>query len=324
MNKAVKKEEKKEEKKKRKEAKQKENKQVRGKSRERGTRQGREQSISHTDNATLLASNNDGLEELVLLVLFVARLDGGNGIHALLALAEDHALEGNLVSLPPLVAVHGVVATDDGGNVTKANLARRGNQLLKVGGTRLGVRVAAVAKGVDVDLGDSDLLGGPEEGIQVGLLRVLDLQLVPVGHIRGGSWATRKAADPSKYCSTHHAAVRHQTTEVKLSLALGHLQRLLDGGVLAKLALLDGLVDADNVLPHDTTGADVQVADLGVSHEAFGQADGERRGLELGEARLAQRELVHDRGLGGGNGIAILGGLLRGNAPAVNHDCRTV
>ena len=103
---------------------------------------------------------------------------------------------------------------------------------------------------------------------------------------------------------------------------LGRLKHLLDLGLAGELALADGLVDADDVLPHHTPGTNVQVADFRVAHQALGQADGERRGFELGEAGGALGQLVHDGGLGGGDGIAVLGGLLRGDAPAVNHDCR--
>lgn len=103
--------------------------------------------------------------------------------------------------------------------------------------------------------------------------------------------------------------------------ASGALKRLLDRLVGVELALLDGLVDADDVLPDDATGANVQVADLGVAHQALGQSDRQRRGLELGEARLALGELVHDGGLGGRNGVAILGALVGRDAPAINDNC---
>lgn len=101
------------------------------------------------------------------------------------------------------------------------------------------------------------------------------------------------------------------------------LERLLDNLVVGQLPLLDGLVDADNVLPDDTSGSDVQMADLGVAHQALGQADGEGGGLELGEAIGVVGQAVHDRRLGIGDGVAILGALVRGNAPAINDDCRS-
>lgn len=88
---------------------------------------------------------------------------------------------------------------------------------------------------------------------------------------------------------------------------LGPLQDLADDLGLGELALLDGLVDADDILPDDAAGADVQVADFRVTHEALGQTDGKRGGFELGVAGVASREAVHDRGLRVGDGVAILG-----------------
>lgn len=99
------------------------------------------------------------------------------------------------------------------------------------------------------------------------------------------------------------------------------LQGLGNDIVLSELALLDGLVDADDVLPDDAAGADVEVADLRVAHQALGQADGQRRGLELDIARLALGEGVHDGRLGGRDGVAVLWRLLRRDAPPVNDDC---
>ena len=56
---------------------------------------------------------------------------------------------------------------------------------------------------------------------------------------------------------------------------LGGLQSLLDDLVLRKLALLDGLVDPHDILPHHTSSTNVQVSDFRVAHEALGQAHGE-------------------------------------------------
>ena len=113
-----------------------------------------------------------------------------------------------------------------------------------------------------------------------------------------------------------------QTAEVQTAIAvLGALHDLLDDLIAAELALLDGLVDPDNVLPDNATRADVEVSDLGVAHKALRQTDGQGRGLELGVASGALGELVHDRSVGSGDGIALLGRGLRGDTPAVNHDC---
>jgi hypothetical protein len=115
--------------------------------------------------------------------------------------------------------------------------------------------------------------------------------------------------------------VRHQTAEVKTPVAaLRRLQNLLDHVIAGELALLDGLVNAHDVLPDDAAGADVEMPNFGVAHEALGETNGQGGGIEFGEAGRALREGVHDGSVGSGNGVAILGRLLRGDAPAVNHD----
>lgn len=80
-------------------------------------------------------------------------------------------------------------------------------------------------------------------------------------------------------------------------------------------------VDAHNVLVDDPPGADVQVAHLGVAHQAGGQADRQAAGVQrqvvalLGAAVL--RELIHDGRFRVGNRIAVH---LLGDAPAVDDD----
>lgn len=101
------------------------------------------------------------------------------------------------------------------------------------------------------------------------------------------------------------------------------LECLLDDVVLFELVIFDRLVDANNILPNNASSANVQMAHLRVAHEALGQSDGQRRGLELGVSVGAHGKLVHDGRLGGGNGIAILGALVRGDAPAINDDCKS-
>ena len=85
----------------------------------------------------------------------------------------------------------------------------------------------------------------------------------------------------------------------------------------------DGI--STHILPDDSSGAYIQVADLAIAHETLGKTDGERRGFDLGVALgclgAGSGELVHDGGLCSQNGIAILARLLRGNAPSVNDNC---
>jgi hypothetical protein len=90
-----------------------------------------------------------------------------------------------------------------------------------------------------------------------------------------------------------HAAVRHEPQEVQPAVALLRaLARRAHVGHAAELAALDGRVDAHDVLPHDAAGADVQVPDLAVAHEALRQADRRRRGRDRRVPAAGPRALV--------------------------------
>ena len=79
---------------------------------------------------------------------------------------------------------------------------------------------------------------------------------------------------------TYNAAVGDETTQVKATIgALGSLEGLLDDLIIGELAFLNSQIDADDILPYDPASADIQMANLGVAHEALGQADGEGRSL---------------------------------------------
>lgn len=121
---------------------------------------------------------------------------------------------------------------------------------------------------------------------------------------------------------TYHTTVRDQTTQVQSTVAvLGSLEGLFDGLVAGELVLLDGLINADDILPDHTTGADVQVADFRVTHESFWETDGQGGSFELGVSRGALGKVIHDGGIGIGDGVAVLGGLGGGHTPAINDDC---
>lgn len=101
----------------------------------------------------------------------------------------------------------------------------------------------------------------------------------------------------------------------------GTLKGLLDDLVVVELVLLDGLINADDILPDNTASTNVEMADFRVTHQALGKTNGQRRSIQLGEAGLALGELVHDRSLSSSNGIAILGRFGRRDTPTVNDDC---
>jgi hypothetical protein len=76
---------------------------------------------------------------------------------------------------------------------------------------------------------------------------------------------------------TYHTAVRDETAEVQTAVSSSSaLEGLLDNIVLAKLAVLDGLVDSDNILPDNTSSTNVQVSNLRVTHETLGKANRQR------------------------------------------------
>lgn len=83
---------------------------------------------------------------------------------------------------------------------------------------------------------------------------------------------------------------------------------------------MNSLTNADNILVYNTASTDVEMANLGVAHEALRQAHGGRRSLKLGVSILDLSEAIHHRTLRIGNGIAILGRLLSGHTPTVNDD----
>lgn len=79
------------------------------------------------------------------------------------------------------------------------------------------------------------------------------------------------------YYMTYHTTMRDETAEVQAAVASSStLEGLLDNIVLAQLAVLDGLVDSDNVLPHNTASSDVQVSDLRVTHETLRESHRQR------------------------------------------------
>lgn len=133
-----------------------------------------------TLDASVVTADNNGSEELVLILgatLLIAGLDGGDRILARLTLTKTHSLEGNLNTLPTLIAVHCVVAANNSGNLTNANLFEVVDKLLHIASTRLRVGIAAIAEEMDEDLFYTILLGGSQKSVQVSLLRVLCIEL---------------------------------------------------------------------------------------------------------------------------------------------------
>lgn len=62
------------------------------------------------------------------------------------------------------------------------------------------------------------------------------------------------------------------------------------------------------------------MADLGVAHQTLGKTDGSGGRLKLGVPVVDLGEAVHDRAIGVGDGVTILGRLLARDAPPVDDD----
>ena len=231
------------------------------------------------------------LDELVaarvLLVVGLNALDRA-GVHGG---RRDDDVVGALDALPAVVAVHGPVAARHGGDAgVDAGLGRQVleevAELGHVAGTGLRVDVAAVHEGVDANALDAALGGHLGERLDVAHVRV-------------------------------HAARAHEAHEVQgLARGLDVVHGLDEDLVLGDGAVLDGVVDAAELLEHDAAGTDVEVAHLGVAHLAVGQAHvlagGAQRGVrELGVERV---EVGVARA---GDGVLIV---RRGQAAAVHDD----
>jgi hypothetical protein len=240
--------------------------------------------------------DNDGLEELVGLASVVSLLHRGDGVlcRLTLTLTLHDSLHGHLDALPPLVPVHGVVPADNGRQLPNALLLKEGQQILQMALAALWVCVPSIAKEMHKHLGHANLLGDLDQCLQV-----IDVAV--------------------------HTAVANQTQQMQTPVAvLGAGEGLDDVLDLVHLALLNGLVDADDVLPDNAAGADVEVTNLAVAHQTLGQADGEGRGFELcvtlGVLAALFSKLVHVRCVGVENGVALRRGGGRGDAPSVDAD----
>ena len=130
-----------------------------------------------TLDAALIATNNNGSEELIPIKIttsLISSLDGSNGVLRGLTLTVDETLEGDLEAVPTLIAIHGEVSADNGTNLANADLLGSVDKLLHVTSTGLWVGITAITEEVDEDLGHTVLLGGLEESVKVGLLGVLE------------------------------------------------------------------------------------------------------------------------------------------------------
>ena len=186
----------------------------------------------------------------------------GIGVGAAFGLAIDHRAVSFGDALPAAVAIHGVVAAVDGGDLAGVVLAHLLLQLFEIAGAVGGQRVAAIHEGMDEDAIDSLLLGHFQQRIEMILTRV-------------------------------HAAIGDQAKQVQLAAAGARiLHRLDEHGMGEEFAVLDHQVDARDVHVHDAPRADVEMADFAVAHLPFGQSDKRSAGVNQRVGIFAQQPVV--------------------------------
>jgi hypothetical protein len=95
-----------------------------------------------------------------------------DGVRGPLALTADKTIDSDLDTLPTLIAIHGIVTTADGGDLSVVDRLGLFNQLLHVTGSGAGGGVTTIAKEVDVDLGNLGSLGSIQKSIEVVLVTV--------------------------------------------------------------------------------------------------------------------------------------------------------
>lgn len=120
-----------------------------------------------TFDSAFLASNNDWLQELVILLLLIPLLDRLDYILAVLAYTVDQSVNSNLDSFPSLVTIHRVVPADDSSNLSKVFFFHEIQQILGISLGRGRCRISTISEKMDVDVRDPDLFGSFEESEKV-------------------------------------------------------------------------------------------------------------------------------------------------------------
>lgn len=120
-----------------------------------------------TFDTTLITIDDNRLQELVRLVLLVPLLNRLHDVFILLSFALDEAINSNLDAFPAFVTVHGVVTSNDGCNLAELFLLDEVKEVLCIPSGRSRGGVTAVAKKVNVDMGNLLLLGCLQECAKV-------------------------------------------------------------------------------------------------------------------------------------------------------------
>ena len=191
-------------------------------------------------------------EELVVGVSFVGSIDGSVRAFCGRAVSYGHGVISLLHALPSLVSVHRVVSSGYNADLSETDLFHVLFELIEINFRASGRDVSSVEEAVDVYGLNAFFLRHVQKGEEVRQVRV-----------------DSAVADEAVYMEGR--AVLYDV-----------VHRRIKSFVLKESAFFDLLRDARQFLVDDASCADVEVADLGVSHLSFGKphvepAGGKRR-----------------------------------------------
>ena len=201
--------------------------------------------LAHPVGAEVEADDRVARDELVGYVPVIEILLALHGVNVrpTFSLAVHHRVKRLRNALPAAVAIHGVVAPAHGGNLASVVFTHFLLELFEVSGAIGRQGVTPVHEGVNEDARDAILLRHCQQRVQMSLVRV-------------------------------NASVREQTKEVQAASAAA---RILHGSeqhwVGKEFAVLDHQLDPRAVHMDDASSADVEMADLAISHLAIRQTD---------------------------------------------------
>ena len=193
----------------------------------------------------------------------------------MLADALGNGVIGLLDALPAVVAVHRVIAAGNRGDAADLDRVDLRLQAVDIFDTGLRGRVAAVHEAVEAHLAQT----------------VAARQLEQREHM----------VDMRVYAAIGQQAENMQGGVKPLALVDRAHERLVG----EKVAVLDGLGDAGQLLIDDTARADVGVADLGVAHLPVRQTDIQAGGADI-RHRVFRKDLVQVGGVRGLDRVAAL------------------
>ena len=119
------------------------------------------------DRFASVVNENSWLNELIRHAACIRRPHRFDRVSRFVAFPENHRAKGPLDALPAAVAVHGVVASRNGGDAAVADFLHHGSQLANVAGAAFRWHVAAVGKAVNVNVLDACPLRHLEQRIKV-------------------------------------------------------------------------------------------------------------------------------------------------------------